>query len=444
MEDSAALNTLDAEKFAGSGRYCHQTRVAWWQRRSAVRSFDPFPLSPPKVALAAALLRKGGYRSATLYLAALKREHITLGFHWDDTLALELRDCTRAALRGLGPPLRAAPFDLDLTSSASSEEVQPSMDLKGPVNARDAVLVASWWMLREIELAAATIQQVSFVDGEGVCGTGTIDLPVSKADTQALGKLRSHVCICPSALCPVAALRRLVRSATSDIAVDDTPAPPSAPLVPDFFGDHVTKKDMVAAFVAVAIACGMDSSVRITGHSPRVAGAQMMARSGISEWRIQVFGRWGSSAVLGYLRDSLIAGAAGAIAREVIQPSLHDVRRTLGANLVEQEAAFERGLRAKPRGNARLAPDDKLLESVRSELAQVRSELSAVAARGVPATVVCTASGKVHVVANCSATHCGWPWSARVGSYSVGESGATDWCRKCCARADRLRMGAEA
>jgi len=225
-EDSAALNTLDAEKFAGSGRYCHQVRISWWRHRAAIRSVEPFPLSPAKVALAAALLRKGGYRSATLYLAALKREHVTLGFPWDDALSLELRDCTRAVLRGLGPPLRAAPFDLEAIANAEAEDVQLSVDLKGPINAKDAVLVASWWMLREIELAAAKLQQVTLSDGNGTCGTGTIDLPVSKADIQALGKLRTHVCICPSPLCPVAALRRLVLSSRSAIADDGHRLPP--------------------------------------------------------------------------------------------------------------------------------------------------------------------------------------------------------------------------
>eukprot|EP00972_Heterocapsa_arctica_P085862 12654200-Heterocapsa_arctica.AAC.1 len=42
----------------------------------------------------------------------------------------------------------------------------------------------------------------------------------------------------------------------------------------------------------------------INGHSGRATGAQIMAAAGISEWRIQAFGRWGSAAVLGYLRAS--------------------------------------------------------------------------------------------------------------------------------------------
>ena len=84
------------------------------------------------------------------------------------------------------------------------------------------------------------------------------------------------------------------------------------PLVPDFLGMHMSKRAMTAAFMHVARASGSAGSTRITGHSARVTGAQLMSRAGISEWRIQVFGRWGSSAVLGYLRDSLISDAAGA------------------------------------------------------------------------------------------------------------------------------------
>ena len=139
------------------------------------------------------------------------------------------------------------------------------------------------------------------------------------------------------------------------------------------------------------------------------------------------------------LRDALITGAAGAIAREVAQPALQDLKHQLGHDVPLQEAAFERGLRAKSRGGGTAAPVGQLLEALRAELAEVRSELVTVTARSVPATVVCTASGKTHIVANSSVTHCGWPWAARPGSYSLGESEFSNCCRKCCARADRLK-----
>ena len=62
--------------------------------------------------------------------------------------------------------------------------------------------------LREIELAAATTDQIQFLPGLG-CGLAVFSLPVSKADPMALGKARSLSCACPSRACPVAALRKL-------------------------------------------------------------------------------------------------------------------------------------------------------------------------------------------------------------------------------------------
>eukprot|EP00974_Lingulodinium_polyedra_P103723 10040226-Lingulodinium_polyedra.AAC.1 len=45
-----------------------------------------------------------------------------------------------------------------------------------------------------------------------------------------------------------------------------------------------------------------------------------MAAVGISEWRIQVFGRWGPRAVLRYIREAQLAFSAG-IAKEVADPT---------------------------------------------------------------------------------------------------------------------------
>jgi hypothetical protein len=235
-------------------------------------------------------------------------------------------------------------------------------------------------------------------------------------------------------------LHRLVTSARSSIKDDDAVPVGSSPLVPDFFGEHVAKKDMTIAFITVAKASGMPEDTRITGHSPRATGAQLMAKAGVSEWKIQVFGRWGSSAVLGYLRDALIQGAAGAIAREVAQPALHELQAQLGVDILAQEAAFERGLRAKSRGGAVPASVGQVVASLRAELAEVRSELESAASRSVPALVVCTASGKTHIVANSCVTHCGWPWAARPGAYCLSDTSEfSNCCRKCCARADRLK-----
>ena len=109
-------------------------------------------------------------------------------------------------------------------------------------------------MLREIEVSAAVVGQVTFQEGEDSCGTAPLNLPVSKSDTQALGKKRTHVCACPSPLCPVRAARQLVEAAKATWAcgeTKDTIPVEAFPLVPDFFGEHVSKQAITAAFVGM-------------------------------------------------------------------------------------------------------------------------------------------------------------------------------------------------
>ena len=79
-------------------------------------------------------------------------------------------------------------------------------------------------------------------------------------------------------------------------------------LIAQQHGPPVTKQMVMAAFRSVAVACGQQDPQTITGHSGRVTGAQRMAKSGLSEWRIQAFGRWGSKAVLRYIRSALLEG----------------------------------------------------------------------------------------------------------------------------------------
>jgi hypothetical protein len=84
----------------------------------------------------------------------------------------------------------------------------------------------------------------------------------------------------------VAAAKRLLASARATCEVGRESSGLALlqfPLVPDFLGMHVTKRAMSTAFVQVARASGSVGSTRITGHSARVTGAQLMARAGISE-----------------------------------------------------------------------------------------------------------------------------------------------------------------
>jgi hypothetical protein len=79
------------------------------------------------------------------------------------------------------------------------------------------------------------------------------------------------------------------------------------PLFPDERG-RICSKDAIARTIEEA-ARHLDVPVKtrdgsITGHTLRVTGAQGFAAAGLDIWAIQLLGRWGSSAVLGYVREA--------------------------------------------------------------------------------------------------------------------------------------------
>jgi ubiquitin-protein ligase len=127
--------------------------VRWWSVRAEARGLQDFPLSPKAIRLASALFKKGGYRSGALYLSSFKREHVARGHPWSPLLDFEYRDCLRALRRGLGPAKQAQPFDLAAIASLTDEEAKKYSKNGYPAHLREVILVASWWLLREIELS---------------------------------------------------------------------------------------------------------------------------------------------------------------------------------------------------------------------------------------------------------------------------------------------------
>ena len=73
----------------------------------------------------------------------------------------------------------------------------------------EASLVVCWWLLREVELASLGVSELAFTEGRR-CGLAELTVRASKEDTEARGCKRKRACICPSAICPVAAARALV------------------------------------------------------------------------------------------------------------------------------------------------------------------------------------------------------------------------------------------
>ena len=216
-------------------------------------------------------------------------------------------------------------------------------------------------------------------------------------------------------------------------------------------GRPLTKAQVVAFYSELVSRAGV-SGLRITGHSARVTGAQRMAAAGLPLAVIQLFGRWGSNAVLGYVRDSLLAPRGGDISRQVESAALAldeaDVRARLhahGGSLTSahvDEAAERAFTRLVPQLLSKeLEPfrlQESLLALLSQQVEQVTSDLAGVAGCSTPDFVLRLDSelARVHATAGSEVTQCGWRW-ARGGASPVPSSawGSADKrCRKCAKR----------
>ena len=387
------------------------------------------PLTVDKLHLLGALLKASGYRSAVAYLSAAKKEHIKLGFPWTGALDLERRDGTRACERGIGPPRKCGAFNLQKLAEVPT--TQGALCKGGPRWPLEGTLCGCWWAMREMELSTIRCRQVTFKVGPG-CGSCTFDLPVSKTDTQALGKRRTHTCACSAAgarsLCPVKTARGLHAAARSFAPAGANPDPGMRPLCPTRRGQFRSKKSATLTFQKLAGLSGEDA--RITGHVCRVTGAKAMAVAGMELWLIQAFCRLGSRAVLEYVRDCQLASATD-LAERVAK----------GAQLTEVRDSFERlDCRVEPgmavagaclqKGIGRKCPELQH-RGFDGRQDQGTNSGPCYAGRflGPVRFVSCaeTSSGRLHIGKTDVVTWCGRRWVHRV---SEGLPGLTR-CRQC-------------
>jgi hypothetical protein len=176
----------------------------------------------------------------------------------------------------------------------------------------------------------------------------------------------------------------------------------------------------------------------------RATAAQALARAGLDWWRIQLFLRWGSKAILGYVQEAPLASSAS-IAGEVTQKlALSDLERSMVDRELSLSCKDLRKIRTivSDLMEAKFAamPPSEVLDpsQVKAECAQdVSKALEAPAVssegrelqhvrNGHPASLV------VHVVRSASHAACGWeyaksPWHQFVS----GERARLMRCRAC-------------
>ena len=428
-----ALHDYEHDKLAASSRSSQATHVKWWKEilrgLSKDRTIKAFPLTVRKLRTAAAILKAAGYRSAMQYLWTLKKVHVKKGFPWDQTLELELKEAKHACRRGQGPAKKAGALPLERLGSLPSSWDGPR-SAKGPARPRSAILVGSWWGMREIELAGLRVSSLTFSEGDG-CGTCRVNLPVSKTDAEALGKFRLHGCCCEQGGCPVAAARDLRDHALQGGGGTDSFA------VVSMTYRQVPKKEMQLCLQDAAKELGVVG--RITAHAMRATAAQGLIRAGMELWQVQLFLRWGSKAVLGYLEEAPLKGSgriAGSVAKQLAIGDVHRdiVTKLGGCERSDLKVVIEGVLEEKLAGlwSSFRTVDlkmDEMAASVAAQLERRPASSPVIGARFVMNSH--PASRVIHLARDVNRTMCGWDYGVSPWSETISEPVSKLSCRAC-------------
>ena len=284
----------------------YQSRLKTWARIADAAGYgDPFALTPEMIYTFMGAMDKAGYRSAELYLDVAKQSHIGEGRPWTMQLAQASKRAIRACQRGRGPSRQAQPLPLSDVAAVKDEEAPSSQG--GPCFPVRSTMLASWWLLREIEASAAEQDHIT-LDSEAQLVHWR--LPSSKADWRALGATRTHTCSCSgdnrSTICPYHCMEEHVKWASTQ---------QTKLLFPSSGGTASTKQGWADTFEAIAKSLNLQThsptGARLfTGHSARATGAVHLAQTQIELWRIQLFGRWGSDAFKLYVSQRCPAHTA--------------------------------------------------------------------------------------------------------------------------------------
>ena len=181
-----AIQSLESKRYAASAKNCRTARASLWEDVVTAANLGDDPRRPnaQMVFSAVAILRAAGYRAAS---EVAEQAVLTAKMHDFDvppSVSLALRDARRASQRGLGLPKKANPIPLerlhefDLGQKAEHPE--------GPLWPVRSVTIATWWLLREVEMSSVAQREVTLSPD----GTANIFLSTSKTDPRTLGVTR--------------------------------------------------------------------------------------------------------------------------------------------------------------------------------------------------------------------------------------------------------------
>ncbi|CAE7666505.1 rlmN1 [Symbiodinium sp. CCMP2592] len=312
-ERAQALQELDDEILAKTTVGPMESRLLVWRRLCEAWEVPSFPLDEKNIRAIGASLKRGRYRSAAQYYsAAISFQARRLHMPVQPFARAMIKDCIRSIKRGFFQLVALAPFVLE----GSEYEAFSWASLPAAI---DALIVASYWCLREIEMAGADGSHLYFRDG-----MVHLLLPVHKTATQGSLTERSPGCGCAvrrQPLCPYhAAQRHLQRLKILQGSLNLN----SIPLFPSDSG-KVLPKDHVVQFIrrtlqAAGITTTRQDEVgqqveRFGGHVLRVTGTQHLYLLGLRWDLVQLHGTWSSDAIQRYLQAALLLQVPGVVAQ---------------------------------------------------------------------------------------------------------------------------------
>ena len=345
VEKKSAMDALVEDFYAASSAPSVAAKWKTVVKALALYDFTPFPPTPSKILALGAVLKAGGYRSAEAYLQSYRTAADRAEHPFGGAEVRAMRDAARSCKRGLGGPVRARPLPFERLGDDALPNDEKPWCPRGPLGPKNAVILGSWFLMREAELSGAKASSIKVVTRAGRPPIVQWSLPASKTDQQALGVARTHGCCCSTAFrrrCPAHSawdqlmiLEEKFPQCFAARSAQNADAPPactddSLPLFPTVEGEICAKTDMTETIVQAAKRLEVplelpDGSERVSGHSLRATGAQGLARAGLELWAIQLIGRWGSDAVQTYVREAFVESSESWARRAVEHTDINDV-----------------------------------------------------------------------------------------------------------------------